>query len=499
MRAALWCLPLSVLLACSGGKDDDGTDTSPTADGDADTDADADADTDADADADTDADADADTDTDTDTDPLPDGYAFASRDGSGANSVSYSGQIFRHVLIHDLSAYLDGLTDDLNGGRFPAAGDIERDLNFYLEFDSTTGGTLPHLVSTDLPALQATYDDISSGKNLVEKLAGNDAVGQHEDWSTAFVGFSGPPMSPEALVRSWFAEIDAQAVAWSNGNYPRDPQGNPVGAVYVTADGRDLKQLAVKTLRGGIAFSQATDDYLDDDEPGKGLLADHTALEDGKSYTALEHAWDEGFGYFGAARAYDMWSLAERSDGQLDDDGDGMIDLLHEVSWHASVNAGKRDDGSTTGTAFGDDAFGALYDGRALLASLATTPSASELATLQSHRDVAVLAWEKAIAATVVHYINDTVADMDLLGDPAYSFDDHAKHWSELKAFALHFQFNPRSPMSEADFASLHALLGDAPVVTPGAAFDAYRVDLLAARDLIEATYGFDEADTAAW
>jgi len=493
-RLLFLALPIA-LVACSGGKDDDTT-TDTTA-GDADTDADADADTDADADADTDADADADTDTDVD---LPDGYAFLARDGSG-NSVSYSGQVFRHVLITDVDHYMADLTGRLDDGSlFPKSGDVALDLDFYLSFDSSVGGSLEHTVSPDAgPPLQLTYDDISSDKNLVEKIAGNDAVGQHRDWSSDFRGFSGPARSPEQTIRDWVAELDAAAVDWSNGTRAEDPEGNAVGSVYVTADGRDLKQLIVKTLRASITFSQGVDDYLDDDEPGKGLLADHSAQEDGKAYTSLEHQWDEGYGYFGAAPTYDTWSLDERSDGSVDVDANGSIDLLSEVSWHASTNAGKRDNGSTTGTTFGDDAYQALYDGRALLASLTDNPTAAERSQLEAYRDDAIANWEMAIAATAVHYINDTIADMDAIGTKDYSFDDHAKHWSEMKAFALYPQFNRRSPMSDTDFDALHGLMGDAPVIEGTKELAAYRADLLAARDLMAAAYGFSSDDAANW
>ena len=49
------------------------------------------------------------------------------------------------------------------------------------EFDSSTSGSLEHGVSTTPDPLQETYDDISSGKNLVGKIAGNDAVGEIAD------------------------------------------------------------------------------------------------------------------------------------------------------------------------------------------------------------------------------------------------------------------------------------------------------------------------------
>ena len=65
-----------------------------------------------------------------------------------------------------------------------------------------------------------------------------------------------------------------------------------------------------------------------------------------------------------------------------------------------------------------------------------------------------------------------------------YSFDDHAKHWSELKGFALNLQFNPRSAVSDADFVQLHAHIGQAPSLSGADGWAEYRQGLLDARAL---------------
>ena len=68
-----------------------------------------------------------------------------------------------------------------------------------------------------------------------------------------------------------------------------------------------------KVLLMAVAFSQGADDYLDldlDDKDAdgvalaKGVNASNTPKKDGDDYTQLEHQIDEGYGYFGAARAY---------------------------------------------------------------------------------------------------------------------------------------------------------------------------------------------------
>lgn len=443
-----------------------------------------------------------DTDTDTDTD-VSAGYAFVGR--TGEPSVANDGQIFRHLLMVDMKTHLGGLTDRLDGGFFPAEGEVAAELQFYLAFDSETSSAIDHLYATDPAPAQATYGEVATGKDLVSKIAGNDPTGQHEDWSTAFVGWEHPDVTtPESLVRHWFAQIDAAAVAWSNGDIPIGPDGGPVSDVYVTAEGQDLKELLQKFLLGAVAFSQGADDYLDDDIAGSGLLSSHAALEEGKPYTALEHGWDEGLGYFGASRDYCSGDDAIVASPGYSDTyaADGAIDLLTEICWGHSTNAAKRDLGSnaTAPTDFTADAWAGFSGGRALLASTSTDLTEAELTELRGYRDQAVHAWESAIAASVVHYINGVIVQMGAFDTEKYAYEDHAKEWSEMKGFALSFQFNPRSPLSDDEFVTLHGLLGTAPVLPTATEGEnaAYKADLLAARTLIGQAYGFDTANLGA-
>ena len=132
-----------------------------------------------------------------------------------------------------------------------------------------------------------------------------------------------------------------------------------------------------------------------------------------------------------------------------------------------------------------------------------TALSAEQFAELQGHRDVALEAWEKAIAASVVHYINDTLRDMKAFDSDDYDFYDHAKHWSEMKGFALSLQFNRRSPLMDADnandttFARVMDHMGTAPVLPSASQADreAYMAALIEARTLIGDAYGFDAAN----
>jgi hypothetical protein len=66
-----------------------------------------------------------------------------------------------------------------------------------------------------------------------------------------------------------------------------------------------------------------------------------------------------------------------------------------------------------------------------------------------------------------------------------------------MKGFALSFQFNPRSPLTDAQFEELHGLMGAAPVLLHAdqAYRDAYAADLRQARTLLGEVYDFDAAN----
>ena len=439
----------------------------------------------------------------TDVPKVPTTYNFKGRFKDGS-SVSYTGQVHRQVLMRDLTAWIGGLTSEIDGGKAMKAGDVEAGCDFYYLYDAAVGADVAIRLTTTPASLQTKLGDLSS-KNLSGKFAGNDPKGQHKDWTKEFAGWKGQT-SAQKLLRSWFKALDDAAVARSNGTIGTAPDGSKLKYVHVSADGLDYNQLIGKVLGVSVAFNQGVDDYLDDDLDGKGLLADHTKPEkDGANYTALSHAWDEGFGYFGAARDYGDYTDDEiagksgRDDwktGAHDTDGDGKIDLTKERNFGHSVNAAKRDRGSKNlaPTDFTKAAFDAFLAGRHLLATTKGALTAEELATLTGYRDAIVQAWEFAIASTVVHYVNDVLGDMKTIGTKDYNFYDHAKHWSELKGFALGLQYNRRSPLSSADFVQFHTLVGDAPVLPtkPAADIAAYAKALRTARSLLVKAYGFD-------
>lgn len=462
----------------------------------------------------------------------PNHYEFQSRFDSSKSSVSYSGQTARHIMIADLTAYLGRLDtairkdDFLNVPFFdPYAieetchADLVAAFNRYFRAGVGEVPWLddePMLLTTDPPKLasQVTYGDISKEKNLVGKLAGNDTSTDAVDWSVSLanvieinvLGESHTPSSPTELVDTIFAKVAEFACDAIVNGVPAEP-------IYVDEMGVDHQQLLQKFLLGAVALSQGADDYLDDDLDGKGILSPNT--RDGEAlHTKLEHAWDEGFGYYGAAVAalsMDLASIA--GPGHEDVDGDGFIDLRTEKNYGASTNAAKRDRGACVPTRITEDAMRAFIAGRHLISRAGEELTEAELEELRGYRDAAVMAWEQAIAATAIHYANECLADLAALRaeDDSYSRVTHAKHWSEMVGFLMSLQFSPHSPWlvrgngaesgPTLEFLELLELAGGAPR-TDEDAEDA----LIALREALGDAYGFalanvqgDGADCAGW
>ncbi len=447
---------------------------------------------------------------------VPTTYSFDSSLNEGEQSVSYTGQTKRHILISDLTSTIKSLSDD-------ATRDVATDLNFFFSYDGSSSDTLNYLYSIDDESITPgpSYGDISSGKNLIGKIAGEDPVLIDDEFFGWNEGLDATP-TPVELVDYFFSQIDAMATDESTDQISLTGGGSTaIDKVYISNTGHDYSQLVQKFLLGAITYSQGTGDYLKTDFSADNIEPDAT----GKPYTTLQHKWDEAFGYFGAARNYNDFTddeiaakggREEFSAGYNDANGDGLIDIRSEVNLGNSSNCAKRDRKATDPTDFTKEAFDAFLAGRAILNS-GETLTADELADLQQAALRVSTTWEKCVAATVVHYINGVIDDMNAFTtDNSYSslaaYKDHAKHWSEMKGFALGLQFNPDSPFRENSAAldklkQVLTLMGDAPVLADGTqngvAFTGgiaqYQADLITARDTLRDTYQFTNNNAEDW
>ncbi|MFY8349859.1 DUF4856 domain-containing protein [Pseudoalteromonas sp. SSM20] len=449
--------------------------------------------------------------------------------GFSGSSVSYSGQTARHALSAEIKHYMGLMTVEYIETNGIMAADVRAKLNaLWGDYAAVVDSPISHLGDDLSSYKQKTFFDISeTDKSLSGKIAGNDASKMYQDWLVAgnFKGwndFGTRAATPEGLVEHYFDLFVAQIEKVNAGEALVDANGVAISKAFITPEGLDLVQLVQKHTLGALMFSQGTDDYL-----GEGLASDNKVSDKGtKTYTALEHQFDEGFGYFGASRNYLEYSDSEIAkkdgrenfQGKNDINGDGAIDLTSEFVWGNSSNAAKRDLGAEVATDFTAEAMTHFIAGRKMISDNVGKNvdefSAEDKTKFENHVFQAALAWEKAIAATVVHYINDVIADIENIEDGEYTsaeFADYAKHWGEMKGFALNFQFSPFSPFADhalnpkkdtvgpAQFVDMHELFGDMPVLAGADEFAKYKAKLIAARDILDNAYDFADANSENW
>ena len=471
-------------------------------------------------------------------DAMPVTYSYTnSTYTADSNSVSYTGQTARHLLISGMVDYMGAMTES---GKTKSQ--YLTDLDFFMNGDGADGASTGFKLkngaadASDVDTA-ATYGAVSSGKNLDGKIAGGNGEGGGETSKLIggeFFGWSaGLSLGslPINLVDLWVDQLAGQASDGTSVTISTVAGDVNVSSVQYDAFGRNQRQLLQKFLLGAVTFSQGTNDYFQAD------FATQIAEQEGtKNYSAGEHNYDEAFGYYGAARdniSYtDLEARAKSGrdgwkNGYYDTDANGLINPRSEFNFGNSQNCAKRDVGTASNaspTDLSTEAMNAFLSGRQILSNAANVGSmtAAEELALAGHIKNAALAWEKCIAATVIHYINDVSSDMGKFTSGSFAdvknFTDLGKHWSELKGFALGLQFSPFSPFRDEavttvdlnDLKTLLADLGDAPMLADGsqggvvagdtdAAIAAYTVKLAAARLTLQTAYNFDADNVAGW
>ena len=474
-------------------------------------------------------------------DAMPLVYSAKGYAGEGTDDgVSYTGQTARQVLQLQLVAYMEDLQE--SPGQLQQVSD---GLRFYVTgegADETPHGfTVKGGTATGEEVIPGpTYGDISSGKNLNGKIAGGSLAGTGETGKLIdgeFFGWEGGMDStplPIELVYYWMDLLAAEATDGADPTVSlADGSSVPIGTPMISATGVHYRQLIQKFLSVAVNFSQGTNDYLQADFAN--MLGEE---KPGKGYSAGAHDFDEAFGYYGASRDINDYTddeaagkggRAEYGNGYYDSNGDGLVDLRSEYVFGHAQNCAKRDrKKNAEGEAYTDyskAAMDAFLVGRRILENAEESGelAADADAALQGQIAIAGLTWEKCIAATVVHYINDVTADMGEFEPPNYgdlsNFTTLAKHWGEMKGFALGLQFSPLSPfrtadsgVSVTDLKRVLSLMGDAPVLADGSqggqattaasaedAIQKYLDGLQEARDILEQAYGFDPEVVAIW
>jgi hypothetical protein len=399
---------------------------------------------------------------------VPTTYTFQSRFDTTKSSVDYNGQIVRNMLITDLTSTLSSL------GKAGATAVTEADLLALYEH-SDAANLMTKISVSGRELLQKQYNQIATGKKLSDKIASSTVIGMNA--------------TPDALIRGWLATAAQNS---------QDPSKLGTPAAIFDEAGRDIPEMVGKLLLGAVSYYQATSVYL-----GNVLTKDNSVAADNGSggklaYSVMEHNWDEAFGYFGAARDYARYTDAlltgTSADYTYDSNGDGKIDLASEYNYTLARYAARRDN-ANVGSDFTKDIFDAFLKGRTAIVNQGTVTD------ITAHRNAAVMAWEKLMAASLVHYLNGVKSELAAIGSTEFDPNGYRHEWSEMKGFAAALQFNSAKMISDAQLAQLHTLIGASPTVFEAGSQEltAYQTALASAASLIKSAYGFTDAQINGW
>ncbi|MDG2404137.1 MAG: DUF4856 domain-containing protein [Paracoccaceae bacterium] len=359
--------------------------------------------------------------------------------GSSTNSVSYTGQIARHVL-HDSLKKLASKGD--GGGN---AASLEAEMMAYFGGSDKNKAIVASADTGDFNIKQETLNEISKGKNLLGK-------------------------SYKGVVNGWPGQMTGAEVLESMIKHAALTKGG-----FDPSTGFNYPQLISKFAMGAVFYNQAVDNYLDE-KLGADTKPNNKPYKDGKHYTGKEHVWDEAFGYWGAAAhslnlsAKENYEVAKKKNlAAADANGDGMIDLKSEMTFAHAYYASSFDKGGKTN--YMSTVTHAFVDGRQLITDAAGEAlSDDERAQLVAYADVIGTNWEKVIAEAVFKYAGSVYKDINKLGelieangDTAKAFATYCKHWGELKGFSMALQAG-KNNLGETAL-KMNRLIGFGPVL----------------------------------
>lgn len=391
------------------------------------------------------------------------GYA-----GDKTNSVSYSGQVGRHLLHNSLKKAIG------NGASLD-------EMNAYFNGSENELTLLDPKTSVSFRVDVTNINDVSK-----TNLSGKAFKGEIGGWPGN--------MSGKAVLENMIVKA------------------SQVEKGYDSAHGYDYAQLVSKFTMGAVFYHQACDNYLDEK-----LTADNKPnnkpYKDGAYYTGKEHSWDEGFGYWGAAAhgaklsPRQNYDIAKKKDmASADANGDGVVNLESEMNYAHAYYASAFDKGGQTN--YYNTITKAFIDGREIIANAnGAALIDSERFDLQAHARTICSNWERVIAEAVFKYAGSVYADIEKLransGD-AKAYRTYVKHWGELKGFALSLHTGKFSLGSLG--AELDALIGYGPVLMNGtqvssldatgayqmadASVDGYMVNMLKVQNLMAEEFG---------
>ncbi len=186
----------------------------------------------------------------------------------------------------------------------------------------------------------------------------------------------------------------------------------------VDANGVEYGQVISKGLMGAVFYYQAVDHYLTEEQIGAGV--DNKMVTAGEG-TAMQHHWDEAFGYFGAPKDFPT----------------NLNGLQFWANYSNKVNAVL---GSNKAMM---DAF---LKGRAAINANDTKGKEEAIATLRTE-------WERLVVASAIHELNAAKTN---IADQAKK----SHYLSEARGFVMGLKFKSDRKLTNAQYDNVMAKIG---------------------------------------
>lgn len=193
---------------------------------------------------------------------------------------------------------------------------------------------------------------------------------------------------------------------------------NPAKKYLCDKNGVEWTQVIEKGLMGALLYYQTTAVYLDDAKIGNSV--DNSSVTPGQG-TAMEHHWDEAFGYFGVPTSFPTTTTGLVFWGKYCNDRNAVIGSNSQI-------------------------MNAFLKGRAAISNQDYTERDAQRVII---RDT----WEKVIAATIISYVNSTKSNLT---------DDAIRNHncSEIKGFLMNLKYNPTKKITTSQLTQLEGYLG---------------------------------------
>ncbi|WP_416867585.1 MAG: DUF4856 domain-containing protein [Imperialibacter sp.] len=304
---------------------------------------------------------------------VPASYAF---ERNGLSTVDFSGQTDRLNMLAEIKTYIASANngDKISGERIM---DMFQNLN-------------------------APFDDEALNSST-RKLEDKTLISE--------VGVLKDMFAKVAEVSTDVADNGTLAAQGIPGKLPRGS-----GYILVNEKGWEFSQFVEKGLMGSCFYHQIYNVYLTDGRVGDGV--DNTNVVEGTNYTAMEHHWDEAFGYFGVPLDF------PQGDVVLEDDEDRFwAEYTHKANPFLGTNKLLMD---------------AYLTGRTAIVN-------KDYQVRDAQRAVLYAGHELVAAASALHYINEAISDFNN-GDTGNAFH----HLSEGYPFVKALQYSPYKRISQA-------------------------------------------------